>query len=337
MDSLTQAVLGATIAGACAPRGHRRKALLAGAALGTLPDLDVAIRHGDAVKDFTFHRGVSHSLFVLLPFSFLLWAALRRWWRPAREAPLPWLAAISLALLTHPLLDAHTAYGTQLFWPLESPPVMWATLFIIDPLYTLPLLIAVIVAAIWPAATRTGAVLLAGLLISTSYIAWSWVGKIQVERHARAELATLGLADAPLFSTPTPFNTVLWRVVALTENGYLEGYDSLLAGEQSLNFEFYASDQQSLQAASEIWAVSRLRWFSRDFLKTEVREQRLILTDLRMGAEPKYVFSHAVAELGNPHWKPIETELIPSRFSRSDLEIFWKRFWRLSVNDVDLS
>ncbi|MGB5256200.1 MAG: metal-dependent hydrolase, partial [Woeseiaceae bacterium] len=104
MDSLTQAVLGATIAGACAPRGHRRKALLAGAALGTLPDLDVAIRYGDAVRNFTFHRGFSHSLFVLLPFSVVLWALLRKWWAPVREAPLPWLAAISLALLTHPLL-----------------------------------------------------------------------------------------------------------------------------------------------------------------------------------------------------------------------------------------
>ncbi|MEM7586742.1 MAG: metal-dependent hydrolase, partial [Acidobacteriota bacterium] len=217
MDSLTQAVLGATVAGACAPRGHRRKALLAGAALGTLPDMDVVIRHGDAVKDFTFHRGFTHSLFVLPPLSVLLWAVLRKGWSPVREAPMRWLAAISLALITHPLIDAHTAYGTQLFWPLPSPPVMWSTLFIIDPLYTLPLLIAVVVAAIWPAARRTRHALLIGLVLSTSYLAWSWVGKIQVERHARAELATLGLADAPIFSVPTPLNTLVWRVVALTE------------------------------------------------------------------------------------------------------------------------
>lgn len=328
MDSLTQAALGATIAGACAPRGHRRKALLAGAALGTLPDLDVAIRYGDAVKDFTFHRGFSHSLFVLLPFSLALWALLRRWWEPVRAAPLPWLAGISLALLTHPLIDAHTAYGTQLFWPLESPPVMWSTLFIIDPVFTLPLLFAVIIAAKWPIAARTTAVLVAGLSMSTAYLAWSWVGKTQVERHARAQLTTLGLANAPLFSTPTPFNTVLWRVVALTETGYLEGYDSLLVNEGPIRFTAYESDIQSLQAASDVWAVSRLRWFSRDFLKAEVRDQRLILTDLRMGAEPKYVFSHAVAEFGNPHWKPVKTELIPTRFSRGDLDTLWERVWK---------
>ena len=82
--------------------------MLVGAGLGTLPDLDVFIDFGGAVENFTYHRGFSHSLFVLAPFSVLLWLALRRWWAPVREAPYRWLAAISLALLTHPLLDAHT-------------------------------------------------------------------------------------------------------------------------------------------------------------------------------------------------------------------------------------
>lgn len=327
MDSLTQAVLGASIAGVCAPSGQRRKALLVGAALGTLPDLDVAIRYGDAVKNFTFHRGFSHSLFVLVPLSALLWAILRRWWSPVRAAPLPWLAAIALALVTHPLLDAHTAYGTQLFWPLDSPPVMWSTLFIIDPVYTLPLLVAVIVASIVPARRRASAALTAGLMISCAYLAWSWIGKTQVERHARAELSQMGMVDPRLFSTPTPFNTLLWRVVVLTEDGYLEGYDSLLVDEGPIRFEFYPSDIESLQAASDVWAVSRLRWFAQDFLKAEVRDKRLVLTDLRMGAEPKYVFSHAVAVYGNPHWKPIPTELVPTSFSRSDLDVFWQLLW----------
>ena len=150
MDSLSQAVLGASVAGVCAPAGHRRRALAAGAMLGTLPDLDVLIDYGDAVRNFTYHRGFSHSLLVLAPFSVGLWLLLRRWWSPVRAAPLHWLAAISLALLTHPLLDAHTAYGTQLFWPLTTPPKMWATLFIIDPAYTLPLLVGTVVAAARP-------------------------------------------------------------------------------------------------------------------------------------------------------------------------------------------
>ena len=76
MDSITQAALGASIAGVCAPAGQRRKALLAGAMLGTLPDLDVVIDYGSDVANFTYHRGFSHSLLVLALFSFLLWLAL---------------------------------------------------------------------------------------------------------------------------------------------------------------------------------------------------------------------------------------------------------------------
>ena len=328
MDSLTQAVLGASIAGACAPQGQRRKALLVGAALGTLPDLDVAIRYGDAVKDYTYHRGFSHSLFVLAPFALVLWLALRHWWAPVRDAPMAWLAAISLALLTHPLLDAHTAYGTQLLWPMPSPPATWSTLFIIDPLYTLPLLVAVVVAATVPQEKRASITLRVGLLASCVYLGWSWAGKTYVEHNATAELSRLGLENAPLFSTPTPFNTLLWRVVVLSEDGYWEGYDSLLDGERFGEFVFHSSDNASLHAASNVWAVARLRWFAQDFLKTEIVDQRLVLSDLRMGAEPKYVFRHAVAERVNPDWQAIPTELLPTSFSGSDLELIWQRIWR---------
>src|SRR5690606_15668561 len=54
------------------------------------------------------------------------------------QAPRRWFWAIQLALVTHPLLDAFTVYGTQLLWPLPLHPVMWASVFIIDPLRGAP-------------------------------------------------------------------------------------------------------------------------------------------------------------------------------------------------------
>jgi inner membrane protein len=327
MDSVTQIVLGASLAGVCAPAGQRRKALLIGAALGTLPDLDVFIDYGGAVENYTFHRGFSHSLFVLLPFATLLWAVLRRWWAPVRAAPGRWYAAIALALLTHPLLDAHTAYGTQLWWPLTTPPVSWSTLFIIDPLYTLPLLITVLVALLRPAARWTGPMLMAGLLLSTAYLGWSWVGKSMVERNARAVLSEQGLGTAPLFSVPTPFNTLLWRVVVLTDEGYLEGLDSLVADDGPIRFTRHPSDRRALEAAMNVWAVRRLRWFARDFVSATVEDDVLVVSDLRMGQEPVYVFRHAVAKRGNPHWMAIETRLLPAAWDRRLLEDVWQRIW----------
>ena len=209
MDSLSQVVLGASVAGALAPAGHRGKAMLLGAGLGTLPDLDVFIDFGGAVENFTYHRGFSHSLFVLAPFSVLLWLLLRRWWAPVRDEPLRWLAAISLALLTHPLLDAHTAYGTQLFWPLTMPPTSWATLFIIDPLYTLPLLVGVLVAIFRRKAAATA--LRVGLVISTLYIGWSWAAQTIVARNVEDALASMQLQGSPVFMTPAPLTAVASR------------------------------------------------------------------------------------------------------------------------------
>lgn len=327
MDSLSQAVLGASVAGVCAPRGHRRKALLAGAMLGTLPDLDVLIDYDDAVRNFTYHRGFSHSLFVLAPFSVVLWLLLRRWWSPVREQPLRWLAAISLALLTHPLLDAHTAYGTQLFWPLAIPPTMWATMFIIDPAYTLPLLVGTIVAAIRPLGAWNQSALQSGLALSTLYLGWSWIAQATVARHVDDSLATMRLRDVPVFITATPFNTLLWRIVVVTEDGYLEGFDSLMLDDNEISFTAYETNNEALIEASDVWAVARLRWFSRDFLKSEVTADRLVVSDLRMGQEPFYVFTHVVAARGNPHWKAIPTELIPFAFENRALTSTWSRIW----------
>lgn len=327
MDSLSQALLGASVAGAVAPSGHRRKALLIGAALGTLPDLDVLIDYGDAVRNFTYHRGFSHSLFVLTPFSLLLWFVFRRLWPPANDAPLRWLAAIGLALITHPLLDAHTAYGTQLFWPMATPPISWATLFIIDPMLTLPLLVGTVMVVAWPRRNRGIVALRTGIAISAAYIAWSWVAQGIVTHHARGSLAASDIRPDAMFITPTPFNTLLWRIVVRTDDGFLEGFDSLLVDEANVQFIAVESDNASLREASDVWAVARLRWFSRDFVQAQVADQRLILSDLRMGQHPQYVFNHAVARRGNPHWQAIPTEELPVSYDRRLLANTWRRIW----------
>jgi inner membrane protein len=325
LDSITQAALGACVTAVCVPPEHRRKALLAGAMLGTVPDLDVFIDFGDAVRNFTYHRGFSHSLFVLPGVALAIWLALRRWWAPVRAAPGRWLAAILLALITHPLLDAHTAYGTQLFWPLRVTPASWSTLFIIDPLYTLPLLAGVIAIAGWYRRPAAGRVLAACLALSTAYIGWTWIGKTLVESHARAALAAAGIEYRAMYSTPTPFNSLLWRVVVMTDDGYAEGLDSIIVDEGPMSFTAYPSDTRSLAAAGDIWAVERLRWFADDFISAEVDEGRLVITDLRMGLAPTFVFRHVVAEQGNPHWQPVTPERRSATWDSRDLGDVFRR------------
>jgi inner membrane protein len=299
MDSLTQILLGASVAALAAPARNRRAALLAGAALGTLPDLDVLPLAfiDDPVTRMTWHRSFSHSLLVLLPLAWLIWYGLRRVWTPVREAPGPWFRAIALALLTHPLLDAHTVYGTQLWWPLPVAPTMWSTIFIIDPHYTVPLLLGAVVA--WFGRDRPIArtLLVAGLVLSNGYLAWSWVAKAQVDARAGAMFAAMGLGDAPRFSVPANFTTWHWRVVALTPDGHVEAYLGPF-GPEPPNPPLVASHDRELMARlrRDLPAAARMDWFTRGFVAASSEEGAIVVTDLRMGAHPAYVFRFALAD-----------------------------------------
>jgi inner membrane protein len=328
MDSLTQIALGSCVAAACVPPAQRRKGALVGAALGTVPDLDVFVDYGDPVANFTMHRGFSHSLVVLPMVAFALWAVLRAWWTPVREAPRRWLAAIFLALFTHPLLDAHTAYGTQLFWPSGWTPASWATLFIIDPLYTLPLLAGMVAVLIRPASLAAGRWLAVGLIFSTLYLGWSWTAHTMVTANARQSLEARGVAEAELFVTPTPLNTLLWRVVARTDGGHYEGVDSVVADDGEIEFTFHPSDDEALASAGDVPAVQRLQWFAGGFVSAATDGETLLLSDLRMGQHPNYVFRHAVARRGNPHWHPVEPpQRLRATLRTRDLASIWQRIW----------
>lgn len=333
MDSLSQIVLGGAVAAIIAPAGHRRAALLAGAALGTLPDLDslpIALFSDNPVTLMTVHRSFSHSLFVLPLVGWLVWWLFKRFGNGRVAAsPARWFWAIQLALITHPLLDAFTVYGTQLWWPLMPAPAMWSSVFIIDPLYTVWLLVACIAA--WFLRERVAAqrALAVGLVLSTAYLGWSLVAKSLVDREAERTLAAMELGDAPYFSVPMPFNTLLWRVVAMTPSGYVEAERSVLIDDGPLRFRGYPSNVQALREAVDVPAVQRLVWFNRGFMRSQVQEGQLILSDLRMGVEPDYSFNFVVAEATPGGWREVPPQRKEWPWSQPDqrLRLMWQRIW----------
>lgn len=338
MDSLTQAVLGASIGGAMLGRWHGRKALVLGAVLGTLPDMDVVLDFGDAVADMTYHRGFSHSLFVLAGLSLLLaWLGRRFWPHPDYSATRLWLC-IWLVLLTHVLLDALTSYGTQLFWPLTSAPVAISSIFIIDPLYTLPLLLAVIVGLF---AGMGGAGLRwqrAALVISSLYLLSTLAGKHMADYRLDRALALAGVETELRFSSPTPFNTLLWRVVAVDGDDYYEGLTSWLDPRPPELVRLARSYSQAAPALEGSQQHLRLRWFTRDMLRYDLIEGQWVVTDLRLGMPGYHPFRFAlarVAEDGTDSTLIDDTELWPS--PQADLGRLADLFNRAIDSDSSLS
>lgn len=326
MDSLTQACLGATLGGALLGRRLGRKAVLIGAALGTLPDLDALIDYGDAVADYTYHRGFSHSLAVLAGLAILL-AVVTAKFAPARDITLRrwWLFYVT-CLLTHPLLDAFTTYGTQLWWPLSSPPVSWATIFIIDPLYTLPLLVAVSVVLIRGHRPRA---LHWGLALSSAYLLYSLGAKAVIDARIEPRLAERGLADAPRLVQPTPFNTLLWRVTVIDGDAYYEALSGLF-DTRPAPLERFSRGSAHEPAALGTVSGQRLRWFAGPFLRYRTRQDeaaaRLIATDLRLGFPGFHPFSFRLAERHDGTWQAVPSQLEPSRSAdRAALALLWRR------------
>ena len=141
MDSLTQIVLGASVAEATLGKKIGNKAIVLGAIAGTIPDLDIVTRF--FVDDLTasvMHRGFSHSLiFPFIAAPILAWILNKTYPKYQNVSYFDWLKMFFLAIITHPLLDAQTTWGTQLFWPFEWR-VALDIIFIIDLLYTIPFL-----------------------------------------------------------------------------------------------------------------------------------------------------------------------------------------------------
>ena len=332
MDSLTQIVLGGAVAAAIAPARHRRAALLAGAALGTLPDLDSFLIKpftDNPVTLMTVHRSFSHSLLVLPFVGWLLWWLYKRRGGRVADSPTRWFWAMQAALLTHPLLDAFTVYGTQLWWPLPVQPTSWSTVFIIDPGYTLWLLLACGFAA-W-AGERASAqrALVGGLVLSSAYLGWSLVAKHIVDRDAARALAAMGLADAPRLSTPMPLNTLLWRVIVMTPDGYLEGQRSIVADTGPMRFERFDSDVAALAAARDVPAVRRLQWFNGGFMRAQTTPDGVLaLSDLRMGMAPSYSFEFEVARRVDGIWQAMPPTQREWKVPTGDFGALWQRIWQ---------
>jgi inner membrane protein len=332
MDSLSQIGLGAAVG--VAVMGRRTpvwKAALWGAIGGTLPDLDVLIDQGGPIRNMVLHRAETHAPFWLtlfsLPFAAAVaklsgeWHQWRRWW-----------LAMWAVLVTHPLLDAMTVYGTQLALPFSSHPYGVGSLFIIDPLYTVPLLVGVG----WALAGRgRGAALtanLAGLVLSTAYIVWSVGAQQHVERVARASLAAQGVVPQQVLVTPAPLQTLLWRVVVVTgEPGgthFLEGFYSLRDAEPQMAFDRFDRGMALAGEVGGIDGVQRIAAFSKGFYKLTEEEGRVLVTDLRMGQEPGYVFSFAVAERHSPLAPLQPPEQVGRRMDvERGLAWLWPRMW----------
>lgn len=299
MDSVTQFALGATVgAVALGPRIGMRNAAILGGLYGTVPDLDTFLPSPDPVSSFTSHRGASHSLVVQLLAAPLFAEPLVRIFKGLREKR--WLTYVTVYLVfaTHALIDAMTVYGTRLFWPLYEGPVGVGSIFIIDPLYTLPLLVV----ALWAlllnlVSNRFRKWLVGALAVSTIYIL-STAGLQQVAgARAKAWLADHHIAPDRTLTIPTPFNTLYWRTIVIDGPRYLNVYQPLIG--DSVTVYAHPRHPELEGCLTGTPAYEDLVAFTKGFYRMEETDGKIIFSDLRMGLTPQYVFRFKLGDVEN--------------------------------------
>lgn len=321
MDSLTQLALGAAVGEATLGHKVGRKAGILGAVLGTLPDLDVLIPMGSDVADFTYHRSYSHSLIVLgLLTPIVVWL-IRKYSKDASVSSKHWAFMVYAVFATHVLLDSFTIYGTQIFWPLPIAPMSWSTIFIIDPHFTVPLLVGLGAVFFLKKREALGRhINHLCLALSLLYLGWALTAKLAVTQIAESDLKEQGIEFTQLVAQPGPFNTILWRVLAMAEGGYYEGWFSLRRNERPIQLVFYPSSPELLEPVQQHWPVQRLQWFTHGYYRVRQMDKNIIITDLRMGAEDQYVFNFKVAEKRNGSVVPSEDRFIRQSTSLSKVK-----------------
>ena len=329
MDSLTQLTFGAACGEAVLGNKVGRKALVWGAVLGTLPDLDVFIPLGGPVNDFVYHRGFSHSLFLLALLSPVIAWLISKTAPETKQYYHRWVLLSFIVMGGSVLLDLLTIYGTQIFWPFDTTPRAHPILFIIDPLFTFPVLLGVLAALVLKRTNALGHRLNSvGLFLSLAYVVWAFGAGEYVERRVSTKLADQEVPYSQFIASPAPFTTLLWRVVGIGKDRYFETYFSVFDRSTPLFIDFYPRNLALMRGIEEHPPVAKLKWFTKGYYAFSAVDKDVVMTDLRMGSEPDYVFRFKVARLIDSHPDPTDDERLITNQDWRRLVLVWKRIWK---------
>tara|TARA_B110000259_G_scaffold14653_1_gene15339 strand:- start:3024 stop:4022 length:999 start_codon:yes stop_codon:yes gene_type:complete len=281
LDSFTQIILGAAVGEAVLGRKIGNKALLYGAIAGTIPDLDViASFFTDTVTALEIHRGFTHSIFFSLLFAPIFAFIVNKF--ETYKNFKNWTLLFFWAFITHPILDAQTTWGTQLFWPLDIR-LAFKNIFVVDPLYTLPFLVFLILAMRQKKASKKRRFYNnLGLGISSSYLVLTLILKGVSYQKFTKELAAQNINYIAIKTKPTPLNTILWTVNVDTKDSFYIGNSSFF-DDQPIHFSEYPKNHYLLGDIAKHQKTKRMIAISKGWYTINKKNNTLYFNDLRFG------------------------------------------------------
>ena len=285
MDSLTQIVLGASVGEVVLGKKVGNKAILWGAIAGTLPDLDVLLRYfTDEISSTQMHRGFSHSIvFAVLIAPLLGWIAKKIHFKLKEVSFKDWTKLFFWTTVTHPLLDAHTTWGTQFFWPFNYR-LAYQNIFVVDPLYTLPfLMFLIIVMTLKKENPKRSKFNTIGLSVSSTYLLLTLIFKWISFQEFKEGLENQEIEYVEIDTKPSPLNSILWSSLIETDKGYRTAYYSLFDKQEITYSKEFLKNHHLLEPYLEQKVIKQLIDISAGWYRIEEKNGKLLFWDLRFG------------------------------------------------------
>ena len=98
---------------------------------------------------------------------------------------------------------------------------------------------------------QSSTLLLLGLALSSSYLGWSLAAQQLAVRRAESALIASGHGHAALLVSPAPFTTLMWRAVAVDEDGDGEAWISLRPGAPAPQWRWQPQSTALREAAGQ--------------------------------------------------------------------------------------
>ena len=291
MDVLSQAVLGSSLSQSFTnDKSKQITALIIGALAGMAPDLDFLIRSADDPLLFLeFHRQFTHSL-IFIPFGALICSLVFYFFVKNKLTFTQVYLFSFLGFATHGLLDACTSYGTQLFWPFSNERVSWSVVSIVDPLFTLPILIGIILAAY----KNNRLISRITFIYAVVFLSLGLIQKQRAENALNILAQQRGHQLERILVKPSFANRHVWKLVyeyngqyyvdavkLLWDTSIIEG-TSIPKLNLKSDFNWLNENNQQLKD------IERFRWFSGNFLAINPDNKNIIF-DVRYSLLPNNI------------------------------------------------
>jgi inner membrane protein len=197
-----------------------------------------------------------------------------------------WQWMFFLVLLTHPILDCFTTYGTQILLPFSSQRVAFNNIAVADPLYTLPFLLFLLTAAFYHRNNHQRAKWNnIGLIVSSLYMIFTIVNKTRINTIFENSLIKENIAYSRYMTTPTILNNILWSGIAESDSVYYYGTYSFFDKEKFFKINTLPKNRSVVgDAILTDKTLKTLTWFSDDYYQIKRKSQdSLEYYDLRFG------------------------------------------------------